>query len=612
MPTPNLTKIKKYMCSAIFFRAELHYTKSGKPGGRRDARMKKKKRLKKRKDSISFLFAKYQTVMFLILLLLFFANSISLYLAERQNMVAERSYQLKAAAEKVNTRIENFETSMMEILAAIRNDYKGLWLDGKGEQYFDKQKLNQLIQNKQMLSDGLGFFYVLRTGDFTLFQGRDDAGIYERLSLKDFIEEHAADIVTTTRENSWKFYPVEGNTYLFYCYYYTLADLYIGVAVRPETMFEDLILLAEAYEGSFEVINDEAEWYLYRQDREMTWLGSVTLGEIRLKGTMCLSACFSVEILELLRNNLILSMLAWLLLCLFGMGYMNDLLKKKLIRPIQEMAVSVEHIEDITEKTRILEQAEIYEIHELEKTINTLLQEVVYNRVNIYQKELQEKKQELALLHAQIRLHFFLNAITTVSVMTYQDRNDDIRRYLMKLSDFLRYTINSSEKLVTLEVELEHVKNYSEMQEYRFPGKAMLFEEHTSEIEEIKVPRFLLLTVVENSYKYALGTSEVMQILMQCKRLYEEGFEGVQIVIEDNGPGFREDQLAYYNQPEVPQKPEEQHIGLLNIKQTLALQFGQNDLLRVSNAIPNGARIEIRIPEKTDKGEKNESSDCRR
>ena len=97
----------------------------------------------------------------------FFANSISLYLAERQNMVAERSYQLKAAAEKVNTRIENFETSMMEILAAIRNDYKGLWLDGKGEQYFDKQKLNQLIQNKQMLSDGLGFFYVLLTGDFT-------------------------------------------------------------------------------------------------------------------------------------------------------------------------------------------------------------------------------------------------------------------------------------------------------------------------------------------------------------------------------------------------------------------------------------------------------------
>ena len=52
----------------------------------------------------------------------------------------------------------------------------------------------------------------------------------------------------------------------------------------------------------------------------------------------------------------------------------------------------------------------------------------------------------------------------------------------------------------------------------------MQFEEHTSEVEGIKVPRFLLLTVVENSYKYALGTSEVMQILMQCKRLYEEGY----------------------------------------------------------------------------------------
>ncbi len=569
-------------------------------------------RKKRRKDSISFLFAKYQTVMFVILLLLFLANSISLYLTERKNMVAERSYQLKAAAEKVNTRIEGLEVSMMETLTAIRNDYKGLWLESEVEQYFDKQKLNQLIRNKQMLIEGLGFFYVLRTGDFTLFQGRTDTGIYERLSLKDFIEEYAAELVTTTRENSWKIYPVEGQAYLFYCYYYRLADLYVGVAVRPETMFEELILLSEAYEGSFEVVTEEAERYSYQENREMTWLGSVKLEEIPLKGTMYLYSCFSVGILEVLWNNLILSMLIGSLLCLLGMAYMNELLKKMLIRPIQEMAISVEHIEDITEKTRILEQAEIYELHELEQTINTLLQEVVYNRVNIYQKELQEKKQELALLHAQIRPHFFLNAITTVSVMTYQDRNDDIRRYLMKLSDFLRYTINSSEKLVALRVELENIKNYAEMQEYRFPGKAMVFEEHTPEVEEVKVPRFLLLTIVENSYKYALGSNEVMQVLIECGRLYEADFCGTQIVIEDNGPGFTEEQLVYYNRPDRIQRPEEQHIGLLNIKQTLALQFGQDGLLQVANAIPNGARIEIRIPDKADRDEKNEDSDCRR
>ena len=66
--------------------------------------------------------------------------------------------------------------------------------------------------------------------------------------------------------------------------------------------------------------------------------------------------------------------------------------------------------------------------------------------------------ERLLLLRAQIKPHFFLNAITTVSNMTYQNRLEDIRSYLKYLSKFVRYMLNSQRNWVSLKEEISHMK----------------------------------------------------------------------------------------------------------------------------------------------------------
>lgn len=567
--------------------------------------------MKAKRDSILFIFSSYQVVVVVIVFLFFLVNGLFLYRTERASTIADRTYQLKGAAEKVNTRIKALDQDVLETLTTILNDYNGLMSDKAGEKSLDKQKINQVLRNKRMLSEHLEFIYVFREDDFMVFQGREDIGIYEHLDLKDFVEEHVREIVTTTKEDSWKICDVNGKYYVIKCYRHAASNMYVGVAATPEKFFQELTVLAQDVNGFFEVTNESGMSYRYPQEFEEKAVGQIELEGIELEGELHLRASFVIGFIEFFQKSLMANFVIALILCLVFVSFMNILIKRKIIYPVKEMAQAVAEIDDLSEQKKIPDDAEVYEIRGLERSINTLLQEVVYSRMQLYTTEIQKKEQELTLLRSQIRPHFFLNAITTVSMMTYQDRGEDIRNYLMRLSTFMRYVITNSATMVTLEEEIEHINNYAQMQEIRFPGKVLIFTTCAPEVAQIRIPRYLILTVIENSYKYAMGTSDVMQIFVQCTYQEEEGFEGVLITVEDNGTGFEEEQLIHYNQLEVEQEKADTHIGLMNIKQTLALHFGRVDLLRISNAIPTGAHIEIRIPDYVEKDEKDESSDSR-
>ena len=153
--------------------------------------------------------------------------------------------------------------------------------------------------------------------------------------------------------------------------------------------------------------------------------------------------------------------------------------------------------------------------------------------------------------------------------------------------------------MVPLSEELENVKNYCKMQEIRFPDKAILFSECADEVKDVQIPRCLLLTIAENSYKYAMGVNDVLQILIDCRKVNENGKDFALISIEDNGKGFTDEQLAYYNGDDTSENTAG-HVGLLNIKETLKLTYKADRLLSIENAVPEGAKTLIRIPIKSE------------
>lgn len=247
---------------------------------------------------------------------------------------------------------------------------------------------------------------------------------------------------------------------------------------------------------------------------------------------------------------------------------------------------------------RIEEKATSQEFARLFGSFNNMADNLRKMRIEAYDRKLQEKSDELKMLRAQLRPHFYLNAITTVSNMTYQDRDEDIRRYLAALAKYVRYMLNMQSKWVSVSEEIEQIRSYLEMQKIKFPGSVDAYIGYADEVAEVKVPYLLLFTAVENSFKHAMSLYDALWLVVQCEHYEEGSFRGLRMTVQDNGKGFSEEVLELFSPGRAEELPSpKDHLGLTNISRTLRLLYHRNDLLRLSNAKTGGAHVEIWIPE---------------
>lgn len=544
------------------------------------------KQMKKSRPAISAVFAKSQLIGIVLLVSIILANFAFLYQKERSVTVAERSSRISVACGEASMRIRSMDVTASELLSALRDQFEGLRLGKPGRQTMDKLQLNRLIVEKKMMQPELEYVFVTRPGDFCIFQGAED--IFPRLNLKDYVEAHCEELVTASRK--WRLLSLEDRTYFVQCYYYRDAGIYVGVASRPQTLFSELLTISSEDDMRLSFTDYREEQYSIGSEDMPEGVGSYS-GTETLAGSIVLAYTFEISFLQLMQTDLLVVLFLILGVSAVVYGYTNLQVRNKIIRPVKSISDAMGDLGDLTQLQKIPEQAPVEEIHHLETTVNKLLQDVVYSHMQLYATELQKKGQELRMLRSQLRPHFFLNAITTVSAMTYQNRGEEIRDYLVRLSAFLRYILASEDPVSTVEEELSCLENYLLLQETRYPGRLLWFREEAEEIKNCPIPRFLLLTVGENAVKYGMQSDEILQIFIQCTK--QENC--ILLAVEDNGPGFTPEQLAYYSQPELPESTED-HIGLSNIKRTLSLQYGRRDLMQVSGAIPRGARVEIRIP----------------
>lgn len=93
----------------------------------------------------------------------------------------------------------------------------------------------------------------------------------------------------------------------------------------------------------------------------------------------------------------------------------------------------------------------------------------------------------------QIRPHFFLNAMTTISSLSQREKNREIQRYIDALSKNIRYMFQSGLHTVTLGEEIRHIENYFEMQELNYPDCVFYYIDIPKELEMWKIPQMLYI-----------------------------------------------------------------------------------------------------------------------
>jgi LytS/YehU family sensor histidine kinase len=151
-----------------------------------------------------------------------------------------------------------------------------------------------------------------------------------------------------------------------------------------------------------------------------------------------------------------------------------------------------------------------------------------------------------------------MSALTTIDP-------DRARSMILKLADFLRYTLaNNGKDKNRLEEELKNIKLYLDIEKIRFEDKFDYIEEIDEGILDLKVPNMILQPLFENAIKHAVYDS-LDKILIKLKCKVENNF--LKISLENNFENTSPKKGA--------------GIGLQNIKSRLELYYGEKNLMDI-------------------------------
>jgi len=163
----------------------------------------------------------------------------------------------------------------------------------------------------------------------------------------------------------------------------------------------------------------------------------------------------------------------------------------------------------------------------------------------------------------------------------------------------MRYVMQGAFHQCRLSDEIEHVKNYVEIQKLRY-GNRFSFQLIQEEgLERAEVPPLLLQTFVENAINHGLNLKQKLEIsvYLAVEQYQEEQF--LYITISDTGTGFPKEILQAIEQGEEIYYDNRRHIGIQNVMRRLKILYGNSAKITLSNMEEGlGAIVELTIPHK--------------
>lgn len=279
--------------------------------------------------------------------------------------------------------------------------------------------------------------------------------------------------------------------------------------------------------------------------------------------------------------------------------FFSHVLSSRIIRLRSEMRKVVEGKYDISDKIQGMD--EIGELHvdllKMVRSFEQLIHEVYEER--LLKEQLRNKQREIQfkMLANQINPHFLYNVLETIRMRSHSKGDAETAGAVKLLARLMRRNLEATSKTVTLESELEIMKNYLKLQKYRFEDKIDYEIEIAAEgYEEYRMLPMLLQPLVENAFVHGL----------ECKRtrgrvtIRVEEQDGLLVIsVRDNGVGMDRTRLERLRSM-LNGNGEESgiHIGLQNVNSRIKLYYGEAYGLDIASAENEGTLVRIRLPRK--------------
>lgn len=336
--------------------------------------------------------------------------------------------------------------------------------------------------------------------------------------------------------------------------------------------------IRQGNKGNFEYVNDQGNNLLVNY-ANLTMNNDWVLVSIQSKA----------DLLRPMQN------IRWLILyimigCMIVALFFSNLLSSVLLKPLYKLQSLMLRVEQNDLEVRFGSKYED-EVGQVGHKFNRMLEQIQTLIEEVKASEKEKRKSEVKALQAQVDPHFLYNTLNTIYWKIESEEYEDVKEMIVSVSLLFRLGLNNGNETTTLDKEIEHVKQYLNIQQKCYEDRfTYSFYVENPNLLQLPILKILLQPLVENSILHGFrdysGAGEIRV------EIYEQSTNLIMRVI-DNGCGM--DTAA------VNQQIEEHHLtwksyALTNVRSRLQLYYGDRASLHLQSIPYTETIVKVSIP----------------
>jgi two-component system sensor histidine kinase YesM len=225
--------------------------------------------------------------------------------------------------------------------------------------------------------------------------------------------------------------------------------------------------------------------------------------------------------------------------------------------------------------------------------IRNLIHDVYEAKIEQSRIKLEKKEAELNALQSQMNPHFLYNTLESIRMRSVEKGEKETAEMIKRLTRSFQRMIRYRQEWVTVAEELNYIKDFLTIQQYRFGPEFQYTMEIDPAILEWKIPKLLIQPFVENACLHGIeGNDRFGKVEIAIRATGKK----LHCMVKDNGVGMTAQKLRNLWADIKAEESRAENIAIRNIYQRLSLYYGEDFDLMIESAEKQGTTITLIIP----------------
>jgi len=246
-----------------------------------------------------------------------------------------------------------------------------------------------------------------------------------------------------------------------------------------------------------------------------------------------------------------------------------------------------------------LQQNSNDEVAQLEIVFTSMMGQIdiLMDRIQMQERKLKDEvitrqQAEIWALQRQIDPHYLFNTLESIRMKLLMKGDREDAQIVKLFAESFRRYVDARDEYVTLFEEVEFIRKYIYIQNYRLNNKIKFECIAEDRLLQYKITKLLLQPLVENAVCHGMERKLDEGTIQIRIRKTEEFLE---ITVEDDGSGMKQAELDRLRSIVYSAQPEKS-VGMQNVYQRVRLVYGEEAQFHIESKEGIGTKVLLLLP----------------